>query len=262
MARSTVPPWIKNLTRLLSDEAYLGLTPNRRALLHGLWLEYARTRRQLPGNTASLSRRLAMKVTSRDLEALNHAGFLTFSASKPAGKHASLEVEVEVEEKDQLLTPPPKPAVSKPSKERKPRAPDPVWDFVVEIEGEPLPRYRVARGRIVADLHALLADTTSERWDAEMRRRHGALAREWGDSKATARALVQHWHRAGTIAAPARNGHTAKGGFDAAKSWVATVGWQYPEADLVEDLAKKFVLRDDERAKLRELAFNLQKGAS
>jgi len=95
MARSTVPPWIKNLTRLLSDEAYLTLTPNRRALLHGLWLEYARTRRQLPENTLSLSRRLAMKVVSRDLEALNHAGFIHFSASNPAGKVAGLEVERE-----------------------------------------------------------------------------------------------------------------------------------------------------------------------
>jgi hypothetical protein len=97
MARSSVPPWIKNLTRLLSDEAYLELTPHRRALLHGLWLEYARTRRELPENTLSLSRRLAMKVTTRDLEALNHAGFIGFSAVKPAVKVASLEVEVEVE---------------------------------------------------------------------------------------------------------------------------------------------------------------------
>lgn len=101
MARSNVPPWVKNLTRLLSDEAYLSLTPHRRALLHGLWLEYARTRRQLPENTASISRRLAMKVTSRDLASLNHAGFLDFSASNPASDYASepagLEVEVEKE---------------------------------------------------------------------------------------------------------------------------------------------------------------------
>lgn len=97
MARSTVPPWIKNLTRLLSDETYLSLTPHRRALLHGIWLEYARTRRELPENTASLSRRLAMKVTSRDLEALNHAGFIGFSAVSPAVNVAGLEVEVERE---------------------------------------------------------------------------------------------------------------------------------------------------------------------
>ncbi len=136
MARSTVPPWIKNLTRLLSDEAYLGLTPNRRALLHGLWLEYARTRRQLPGNTASLSRRLAMKVTSRDLEALNHAGFLTFSASKPASRLASLEVEVEVEKKEQTPMATASPTRQKPRlSEPKPRPPDPLWDTLVEVIG-------------------------------------------------------------------------------------------------------------------------------
>lgn len=101
MARSTVPPWIKNLTRLLSDEAYLKLSGHRRAILHGLWLEYARTRRAIAKDTASLSRRLALKVITPDLDALNHAGFVTFSASKPASKvaseHASLEVEVERE---------------------------------------------------------------------------------------------------------------------------------------------------------------------
>ncbi len=80
-----------------------------------------------------------------------------------------------------------------------PRKRDPVWDFVATIEGEPLPRHRAGRGRIVSDLRTLLADEPL----AELKRRHEALAREWGDSKATARALVQHWHRAGEIA----NGH-------------------------------------------------------
>lgn len=97
MARTTVPPWIKVATRLLSDDAYLELSPNRRAMLLGLWLEYARTRRALRENTASISRRLAQRVTSADLEALNRAGFIVFSASNPASKSAGLEVEVERE---------------------------------------------------------------------------------------------------------------------------------------------------------------------
>ncbi len=80
-----------------------------------------------------------------------------------------------------------------------PRKRDAVWDFVVTIEGEPLPRHRAGRGRIVSDLRTLLSDEPPD----ELERRHEALAREWGDSKATARALVQHWHRAGEIA----NGH-------------------------------------------------------
>lgn len=73
---------------------------------------------------------------------------------------------------------------------------DAVWDFVVEIEGEPLPRYRKARGRIVADLKQLL----DEQDVGEAVRRHEALAREWGDAKATARALVTNWDRAGRMA--------------------------------------------------------------
>lgn len=108
MARSTVPPWIKNLTRLLSDEAYLNLTWQQRGLLHALWLEYARTRRQLPDSTLSLSRRLGGKVTRASLEALNHAGFIQFSASNPASTPASdlagLEVEGEVEREPKAVT--------------------------------------------------------------------------------------------------------------------------------------------------------------
>ncbi len=102
MARSTVPPWIKTYTKLLHDDEYLALTGDQRAILHGLWLEYASSRRRLRLDTRSLSSRLRLRVTSAQLEALNHAGFIEFSASKYASNLASLEVEVEVEvEKDQ-----------------------------------------------------------------------------------------------------------------------------------------------------------------
>lgn len=96
-----------------------------------------------------------------------------------------LEVEVEGENEGETLT-----ALTRL------RVADPVWDFVTSIEGEPLPRYKAGRGRIVVDLKACLdgADV------AELYRRHDALAREWGDAKATARALVQHWTRAGKLA--------------------------------------------------------------
>ncbi len=97
-----------------------------------------------------------------------------------------------------LPSPTPKEQEQEPSL-ASPRKRDAVWDFVVTIEGEPLPRHRAGRGRIVSDLRTLLADEPP----AELERRHEALAREWGDTKATARALVQHWHRAGEIA----NGH-------------------------------------------------------
>lgn len=74
--RGRAPAWIKLYTEILSDENYLKLTPTRRAMLIGIWVEYARTRRELPDDTASLSRRLAQRVLSSDLEALNHVGFI------------------------------------------------------------------------------------------------------------------------------------------------------------------------------------------
>lgn len=95
MARSKVPPWIRNWTRLLNDDAYLSLTAHQRAVLHGLWMLYALTRRQVSANTASLSRQLNVRVSSRQLQALNQAGFIHLSASNPAGKPASTDRERE-----------------------------------------------------------------------------------------------------------------------------------------------------------------------
>lgn len=77
------PVWIRVYTRLLSDDAYLSLTPHRALVLHRLWLEYARSGRTLPLDTRKLSRRLSLRVTSRDIEALNDAGFVEVSASTP-----------------------------------------------------------------------------------------------------------------------------------------------------------------------------------
>jgi hypothetical protein len=104
MARSTIPPWIKNLTRLLGDDDYLALSQSQRGILHGLWLLYAQHRRNLSEAQArhKLSTSAAEARRWRDnLEALNHAGFVEVSASRPA-RHlasdiASLEVEVEEE---------------------------------------------------------------------------------------------------------------------------------------------------------------------
>lgn len=70
------PPWIKSYTRQLADEDYLDLTFHQRGVLHGLRLEYARAGRDLPDNTLTLTRRLGQKVMRRDLNALNHAGFI------------------------------------------------------------------------------------------------------------------------------------------------------------------------------------------
>jgi len=81
--KDRTPRWIKNYTELMSDDAYLGLTLHQRGVLHGLWLEYAAARRQIPDSTLAITRRLGDRVTRATLDALNHAGFITYSASKP-----------------------------------------------------------------------------------------------------------------------------------------------------------------------------------
>lgn len=109
-----VPPWIKNNTDLMANDAYLSLTEHRALMLHRLWLEYASSRCELSDDTLRLSRRLGMKVTTLDLDALNHAGFIDIVASAvlaegyhPASARAH-DVEVETEkEKDKTRNPNP-----------------------------------------------------------------------------------------------------------------------------------------------------------
>lgn len=110
-----VPPWIKAYTKLLSDDDFLDLSHHLRGVLLGLWLEYARSTRQLRDSTVTLTRRLGQRVMTRDLQSLNDAGFITFVASKPLAARqqtASLE-EIRVE--------PPLPPAGKASKTRRRR---------------------------------------------------------------------------------------------------------------------------------------------
>lgn len=86
------PIWIKNYRALLHDDDYRQLTGEQRAILHGLWLDYAASSCRLKLDTTSLTYRLGLRVTTKQLEALNHAGFIEFTASKPLAKryqHAS-----------------------------------------------------------------------------------------------------------------------------------------------------------------------------
>lgn len=87
--RSSSPPWIKTWTRLLSDDDYRRLTSAQRGVLHGVWVEYARSHRRLTDDTAALTRRLGCRVTDAQLNALSDAGFIELSASRPASNYAS-----------------------------------------------------------------------------------------------------------------------------------------------------------------------------
>jgi len=99
--------WIKNYTEILNDDAYRDLSAGCRAVLHGIWLEYASSRCRLRMDSVSITRRLGMKVSRRQLEALNHAGFIDFVASASLAdgyQDACLDVEVD-KEKDSPLPP-------------------------------------------------------------------------------------------------------------------------------------------------------------
>jgi hypothetical protein len=78
------PVWIKNYTELTTDRKYMSLTLRQRGILHGIWLLYAASRRDLGANVAQLGRMLGEEtVRTRDLEALSDAGFIELSASAP-----------------------------------------------------------------------------------------------------------------------------------------------------------------------------------
>ncbi len=94
-------PWIKSYTGQLGDEDYLALNFSDRGLLESLRLQYAARRgRGISDSTASLCRLFGQRVMTTQLERLNHAGFIHFSASKSLASRlqdASPEVETERE---------------------------------------------------------------------------------------------------------------------------------------------------------------------
>lgn len=117
--RKRNPPWIKNHTELLHSDNYLSLTGDQRAILHGLWLEYASSHAQLVADTASLTRRLNLRVTWAQLRRLEYKGFIEFALA-PREQDASYtraqtEAEAEAEEKQvqvQSQRPSPRPEAS------------------------------------------------------------------------------------------------------------------------------------------------------
>ncbi len=76
--RDRAPAWLKTYTKELDDERYLRLTTHQRALLHDLRRAFARTHGRLARDSRQLTHRFHVRVTSAQLEALNHAGFIDF----------------------------------------------------------------------------------------------------------------------------------------------------------------------------------------
>ena len=90
--RNRRPTWIKVYLDLAHKEEFLNLTGHQRAVLLGLWMEYCESGGKLPLTLGSLSAHLRLRVMSRDIEALNDAGFIEVSASKPLAKRLQREV--------------------------------------------------------------------------------------------------------------------------------------------------------------------------
>jgi hypothetical protein len=76
--------WIQNHVALTRDPDYLALNGHLRAVLHGVWMEYAGSNGRLPADPLQLSRRLSLCIRLEHLRALKDAGFLEFSGARPA----------------------------------------------------------------------------------------------------------------------------------------------------------------------------------
>ncbi len=89
------PPWIKDYSGQLHDEEFVELGWPERGLLQSLRLQYALNRgRGINDSTTNLYRLFGHRVLRVQLERLNQAGFIEFSASKSLAtrlQHASLD---------------------------------------------------------------------------------------------------------------------------------------------------------------------------
>ncbi len=75
------PTWIKLYTELASDSEWDSLTLPQRGLLVTIWIEYASSRGRV--RIENVRRRVGISFRNASVEALNHAGFIELSASKP-----------------------------------------------------------------------------------------------------------------------------------------------------------------------------------
>jgi hypothetical protein len=203
------PRWIKNYTELLHDPAYLELTEHQALVLHRLWLTYASTRCHLPLTTSLLSRQLGLRVMTRDIDALNHAGFIDIVASKTlADGYQSATPEVEVEKRrEKKKTSPPPPSTRKRSKSTPPapaKVPaslarrDELWDtFDTELGPVATKSERGRRNRALKDLRDIGVTP------AQLVLAIQAYRRRWKDIDVTETAIAANWS---TLLRPNPNG--------------------------------------------------------
>lgn len=172
--RGNDPVWIKAYTRLLSDDDYLGLTGHRRAILHGLWLEYARSGRRLRLDTAFLTRRLDLRVSMADLNAIKNLGFIEI-------RQDSVKTVSSLDKKRREVLP----------TEGRTRPRDELWEALENAVGR-APATSIERKRWNAALKELRDAGATP---AEIIGRAGAYRREWPDVELTPHGLASNWSR-------------------------------------------------------------------
>ena len=179
---SRTPPWIKMYAvALLRSDDYMGLPFATRGVLHGIWAHYAVARGVVSGDTLMLSRALAGKVYGHQLERLEQAGFIEFSASRPLLVGASVPPVREPETKALVVV-----------QKKVTRPPDLLWDALAVALGD-TPGERVTetqrgvRNRALKELREVGA--TPE----QLRERAMEYRRQWPDVTLTAMGLVKHW---------------------------------------------------------------------
>lgn len=157
--RDRHPPWIRLYARLLHHPEYLQLSFAAKGLLTVIWLAYSEQNGML--SVRNLDRLCNKRLSYPQLIALNQAGFIEWSASKPLA--AKAEAEAETEKKPP--TPLPKQTTS--GNELLRRA----FDLAADWEGGPTERFNDALDALERELHAKLGPVHREKlWDTAYRR--------------------------------------------------------------------------------------------
>lgn len=126
--RDRDPIWIKVYARLLSDPDFLGLSFAARGLLMTIWLAFCEANGQL--SVRNCDRICDKRLSNAQLKALNEAGFIEISASKPlalARVKGETETELEKDSPNKVLA----------ESEREKRLLDEAYDVALDWRGGP-----------------------------------------------------------------------------------------------------------------------------
>src|SRR4029077_13635872 len=77
------PLWLKEYISQLHDDRLRKLSLALRGLLFSLHLLYAASDGRVQKNALAITHELGCRVTDEQIDALNHAGFITIAASRP-----------------------------------------------------------------------------------------------------------------------------------------------------------------------------------